>query len=336
MKDRVLQELKENTIGFVSGASLSEILQVSRTAVWKCILELKKEGYIIESSPKKGYKFICAPDILNLSELTYKLNTNKMGNNIQYLDIVDSTNTYAKKLALDGCAEGTVVVAERQTSGKGRMGRTWNLANNSGVWMSIVLRPDILPEQVQTITFAASVAVVKAIESVAGVKCGIKWPNDVILDGKKVCGILTEMSSETDRINFIVVGIGINVNHDEDDFTGELKDKATSLKASIKKKNMTKNTLNLNRSELIKQVLFEIEKVYENISSSKVSEIVDEWKIYSVTLGNEVKILFRGIEYKGFAKDITKDGRLIVECDDGVSREILSGEISLRGTLGYT
>ncbi|MGI6776660.1 MAG: biotin--[acetyl-CoA-carboxylase] ligase [Acetivibrionales bacterium] len=335
MKGRILQKLKENAPGFVSGARLSKMLGVSRTSVWKYVLELKKEGYVIESFTKKGYRLISVPDLLNLNELVYNLRTKKIGSSIQYIDLIDSTNTYAKKLALDGCPEGTVIVAGRQTNGKGRMGRNWDSANKSGIWMSIVLRPDILPEQAQIITLAVSVAVVKAIESLFGLKCGIKWPNDVILNGKKVCGILTEMGCETDRINYIVVGIGVNVNQDEDDFAVELKDKATSIKMSMIKENMINGDMDINRSELIKQVLFEMEKLYENICRLKVREILDEWKKYSVTIGNEVKVVCRGIEYKGFAKDITEDGGLLVNCDDGASRKVLSGEISLRGTMGY-
>lgn len=335
MKDKILQALKENSPGFVSGASLSEMLNVSRTAVWKYVLELRKEGYIIESSPKKGYKLISTSDLLNLHELSYGLKAKKIGSSIKYLDIVDSTNTYAKRLAQEGCPEGTVVVAERQTGGKGRLGRTWESIGNSNIYMSIVLKPSMAPEQVQIITLAAAVAVIRAIKSTTGIKAGIKWPNDVILDGKKVCGILTEMSSEMDRINFVVVGIGINVNQDEKDFPEELKVKATSLKAFINKTKQQETRPYFKRSDIIKEVIYEMEQQYEKINNSRVSEIIEEWKRHSVTIGKEVKVISRNIEYVGIAEGVTEDGRLVVKCNDGVRKEILSGEVSIRGAMGY-
>lgn len=333
MKDKILQKLKEDTSRFVSGEEISEMLNVSRTAVWKHIKELKEEGYLIESSSKKGYKLLSIPDIINVWEIKHNLNTHIIGKEILYFDVIDSTNNYAKKIASEGCAEGTVVIADSQTSGRGRLGRAWNSAQKAGIWMSVVLRPAIAPEDVQVITIAASVAVVSAIKRVAGIEAGIKWPNDIILDRKKVCGILTEMNSEMERVNFLILGIGINVKQDPEEFPEELRSKGTSLRAHAREKGIALEEFDRNR--LIKALLSELERLYSKISCGRTAEIIDRWKKHSVTLGKEVRISARNYECSGIAVDITDDGKLVVNCADGVTREVLSGEISVRGMLGY-
>lgn len=339
MNNLVLEKLKENSGQYVSGQILSEMLGVSRTAVWKYISDLKKDGYIIDASSKKGYRLILSSDVLNSSEISYGLKTDKLGKTVYYFDEIDSTNSYAKKAASEGCGDGTVIVADCQKSGKGRLGRQWNSGPGTGIWMSVVLRPDILPEDIQVITLAASVAVVRAIKAVTGIITGIKWPNDIILDGKKVCGILTEISTEMEQVNFLVLGIGINVNHTDEDFPEDLSKVATSLRLySENKCNYPNEQICgkiFNRSEIIKGVLIELEGLYENIKKGNIRGIIDGWKKYSVTLGKEVIITIRNSKYTGVAQDITVDGRLRVACSDGVVREVLSGEVSVRGLLGY-
>lgn len=332
MKARILQKLRENISEYISGEKLSEELRVSRTAVWKYIRELKKEGYEIESSSKKGYRLVCVPDILSREEIGYGLNTKKIGKDILYFDVIDSTNNYAKKIASDGCEEGTVVVADRQTSGRGRLGREWNSLEKAGIWMSVILRPTIAPEDVQVITLAASVAVVSAIKEVTGIQAGIKWPNDIVLGGKKVCGILTEMNSEMERVNFIVLGIGINVNQLTDHFPPELRDIAISLKAFACEENIEAV---FRRSDIIKSILSHLERVYYKINMDCTVDIINEWRKYSVTIGKEIKVIIKDRQYIGIAENITDDGKLVVNCMDGVKREVLSGEISVRGILGY-
>lgn len=339
MKYKVLQELKDNMGRYVSGEMLSESLGVSRTAVWKHINELKREGYKISSSTKKGYLLEDTSDVLNGNELSLGLETKLLGRDIIYFDSIDSTNTYAKKIASEGCYEGTVVIADRQTAGRGRLGRQWDSRGGKGIWMSVVLRPHIPLADIQIITLAASIAVVDAIKEATGLDTGIKWPNDVVLDGKKVCGILTEVGSEIDCINYLVLGIGINVNHQAEDFSEELRNTAISLKRYADEKGSFPGSLKyegmFNRSGIIKKILFELERNYSKINRGLISEVLEDWKKRSVTLGREVMFTTRNSDYTGRAVDITDDGRLVVQCSDGITREILSGEVKIRGMLGY-
>jgi BirA family transcriptional regulator, biotin operon repressor / biotin---[acetyl-CoA-carboxylase] ligase len=351
MKKNVLNELKSNMSKYVSGEELSKALGVSRTAVWKYINEFKKEGYDIVSSSKKGYKLVSIPDIISVNEISYNLATEVLGRNIVYFDTIDSTNSYAKKLGNANCVEGTVVVADMQTEGRGRLGRQWNSASGKGIWMSIVLKPNIGPEDAQIITIAAAIAVVAALKKSVGIDAGIKWPNDIIIDGKKVCGILTEMNSEMERVNFIVLGIGLNVNQTAEDFPEDIKDLATSLKIHLNKGtdrgnsspdllnctsqvNRPPDSLDFNRCEIIKNLLYELERIYSKISKGFITEIIDEWKRHSITLGKDVRIISKSTNFTGVAINITKDGKLVVKCDDGEVREVISGEVSVRGILG--
>jgi BirA family biotin operon repressor/biotin-[acetyl-CoA-carboxylase] ligase len=330
VKELILQKLKENDLSFVSGELLSQLAGVSRTAIWKSIQQLRNEGYIIESSPNKGYKLSLIPDILNPNEITYKLNTKLIGRAVKCFEVLDSTNVYAKKAAAEGCIDGTVITAETQTAGRGRLGRDWYSPGGLGIWLSIVLRPSISPEHVQLITLAASVAVVNALKAATGIQTGIKWPNDIILDGRKVCGILTEMSCEADSINYAVIGIGLNVNQKSQDFSGELTDKATSLTIHSGEKTL------YNRLKIVRNLLYEFERAYLNINEYKIADILKEWKKYSVTIGKEVRIISKDRQFTGIAEDLTEDGRLVVISSDGEKKEILSGEISVRGIMGYT
>ncbi len=326
MKNQILKILRAQD-QYISGEDISKALNVSRTAVWKHINELRKDGYIIESSSKKGYRFIEAPDILDRREINIPQGQ-LIGGNIQHFEEIDSTNKFAKKIANEGCAHGTVVVADRQTMGRGRIGREWQSDTSDGLWFTIVLRPDLEPENIQVITLAASVAVVEAIKETEGIVCGIKWPNDIILDGKKLGGILTELSAEPGHVNYIVVGIGINANQDSEIFDYEIRQKAISLK-------MHKGET-ISRSNLLASILVNFEKIYKSVLLGKNKDIIDKWTDYSVTIGKEVKVAYRDVEYIGTAQSIAYDGKLIVKCKDGVIREISAGEIQVRGLLGYT
>ncbi|MDQ2086377.1 biotin--[acetyl-CoA-carboxylase] ligase [Herbivorax sp. ANBcel31] len=331
MKNRVLERLKQSKEGYISGEQLSESLNVSRTYIWKCIKELREEGYIIKSSSKKGYKLTYTPDIINAWEIMQYRKNGLLGKNAIYFPQIESTNNYAKKIAQEGCEEGTVVIADSQTAGRGRMGREWSSTDKKGILMSVVLKPKVAMEELQIITLAASVAVVEAIKELTGIDFGVKWPNDIILDGKKICGILTEASMEMDRVNFVVLGIGLNVWHKKEDFLDELKEKATSLSIYMGQK----SDIIIRRSELIKAILIKLEKVYDEINRGCLDSIIQLWKKHSVTLGKEVSILIKGEQHKGIAQDITNQGKLIVKCVDGTRKEVLSGEISVRGLLGY-
>lgn len=334
MRAKVLNKLIEVSPEYVSGEQLSCDLGVTRTSVWKCINELKKEGYVIDSSTKKGYRLLELPDIISVGEITCLLDTAVVGKEIRYLPTVDSTNNYAKKIAQEGCTDGAVVIADCQSNGRGRMGRNWNSADKKGIWMSVLLRPSISIEDVQVITLAASVAVVNAIKDSLGIEAGIKWPNDVLLDGKKVCGILTEMSLEMERVNYLVLGIGLNVNQDTVDFPEEIADRAISLKSYLME-NMNASGKTLRRVELIKSILYNLDSIYAKINSGRLNEILDDWRKNALTLGREVCITHKDMKYIGIARDITSEGKLVVDCRDGITREVLSGEVSVRGLLGY-
>lgn len=326
MKDKVLKELNNKYSGFVSGERLGSLFNVSRTAVWKYIKELKNEGYVIEASPNKGYRLVSSPDNLRPYEISLGLKTKIIGKDIKYFYTIDSTNDYAKKLASMGCHDGTVIVAESQTCGRGRLGRLWYSGAGKGIWMSVVLKPQIALLDIQIVTLAASVAVCFAIEEVTGIKTGIKWPNDIILSGKKVCGILTETNSEMELINFLVIGVGINVHQEIDDFPDELREKAISLKMHFVNSG---NNISLKRSDIIKSFLFKLEQLYNIINAGEKQEIIDQWKKYSITLGKSVKVVRKKHEYTGTAEDITIDGKLVIRCSDGVVREVISGEVSI-------
>lgn len=330
MKYIVLKALRESSPGYLSGEQLSRKLEVSRTAVWKYINELRLEGYVIESSSRKGYRLQEEPDILNSGILSDDLGTAVVGSKILYFDEVDSTNIRAKELASD-LPDGAVVFADRQSAGRGRLGRKWESEAGGGIYLSVILKPEIPPEEVQLITLAASVAVVRAIKDAAGIDSGIKWPNDIILDGRKVCGILTEMSSEMDRVNYVVLGIGINFAQEIQQFPEELRNRAVSVCEYIKQKGL----MPCKKAILARRVLIRLDEVYRDLLKGNRNDIIQEWKSMSVTIGREVSISGRDASFTGRAVDITADGRLVVLCDNGILKEIISGEVSVRGLLGY-
>ena len=333
MKYEILQALKEAAPEYVSGEELSRLLGVTRTTVWKCINELRKLDYAIEASSRNGYRLVSKPDRLNGFEVAHRLGTAVVGRNVLYFDTLDSTNNHAKMLASGGCEDGTVIIAGNQTAGRGRIGKSWNSQENKGVYMTVVLRPAIPPEKIQLLTLAAAVAVVDAVRSVCGVEAGIKWPNDVVLEGKKICGILTEMNCEMDIVNFAVLGIGINYSQTSADFPEELRDRAVSVLAHLQARGIQGNPPG--RIDLARAVLTELDKGYALLTGGDEGRIVEMWKRRSVTIGREVGIRHRDGSFTGTAVDITSDGRLVVSCSDGAVREVVSGEISVRGLLGY-
>lgn len=333
MKYEILKALRDAAPGFVSGESLSRLFRVTRTSVWKYINELRAEDYKIEASSRNGYRFVSRPVRLNAFEIAYRLGTAIIGHNVLYFDILDSTNNYAKKLATEGCEDGTVVIAGSQVAGRGRIGRDWYSSQDKGIYLSVVLKPAMPPEKIQLLTLAASVAVVDAVKNVCGVEAGIKWPNDVILDGKKVCGILTEMNCEADLVNFAIIGIGINFSQASGDFPDGLEDKAVSLMAYLQGKGAQGKIPD--RLDLIRSVLTELDKVYSQLTENGGGKVVDMWKQRSLTIGREVRIHHSEGQFTGTALDITADGRLVIACGDGATREVSSGEISVRGILGY-
>ena len=325
MKTEILTLLRE-TDGYVSGQELCEKFGVSRTAVWKAINQLKEAGYEIEAVQNKGYRLVSVPDILSESELQSVRKTRWIGEKIAFFDVVDSTNTRAKQLAEEGAPNGTYVIAERQDAGKGRRGRGFDSPAGQGIWMTLVLKPEIDPNHASMITLVTALAVSKAITDMTGRPAGIKWPNDIIMSGKKVCGILTEMSAQFDYINHIVIGIGINVHNK--DFPEEIKETASSLM-------IESGGQHFRRAEIIEKIMEYFEEYYEiYLETEDLSALVKEYNSLLVNMHKNVKVLDPKEPFEGKAMGITPRGELIV--DTWESRKLVSsGEVSVRGIYGY-
>ena len=325
MKAEILTVLRR-TKGYVSGQELCGQLGVSRTAVWKTINQLKEAGYEIEAVQNKGYRLISAPDILSASELESLCRTKWLGKKICSYQEIDSTNTEGKRLAEEGASHGTVIVAEVQTAGRGRRGHQWSSPKGTGIWFSLILKPDIAPNYASMLTLVAAMAVSKAMERLPGIHPQIKWPNDVVLEGKKVCGILTEMSAQIDYINYIVVGIGINVKAQA--FPEEIAGVATSLE-----QNWTGTAIS--RGELLAAVLEEFESYYEKyMETLDVSLFLEEYHARLVNKDRQVKVLDLKGAYEGIARGINAKGELLVE-REGTLIAVNAGEVSVRGLYGY-
>lgn len=309
---------------YVSGEELSDRLAVSRTAIWKRIGSLKKEGFDIEASTRKGYKLIQSEDPYGRISIRSRILGRILGKNLKFYHEVDSTNNVLKKLAADNAPEGTVVISDIQLAGRGRRGRTWMSEPGLGIWMSVLLRPDLHPSQVQTLTLASAVAVMRALEPLGIEGLGIKWPNDILINKKKVCGILTELNAEAEKIEWVVIGIGLNVNHGIGDFPSEIRDTATSLRLSVKTQE------SYNRSKIAANIINELENVYLEFLEKGSGWIVEEWKKRNITLGKRVVLSGQFEAREAEALDITPDGKLVVRYDDGKTDEVLSGEITLR------
>lgn len=325
MKNKILKILK-NSDDFVSGEKMSDEFNMTRSGIWKYINMLKEDGYNIESVPRKGYRIVSSPDILIYEEIEKYLKTDFIGRNIKYFTSIDSTNKRAKELALNE-KEGTVLISEEQLEGKGRMGRNWISPKGKGIWMSIILKPKVEPMEVAKITLLGAAAVHNALESI-NVNSKIKWPNDILMEDKKVCGILTEMSCELNMINYVVIGIGINVNLNNSQIPEDLKHKATSIKISQGKE--------IDRKILVSNILNEFEKLYIPFKDKgNGREAIDICRNNSALIGKEVKVI-RGEDIKlGKFLDINNNGELIVELENGDIEEIFSGEVSIRGIEGY-
>ena len=324
MKNRILKHLKEND-EFISGQKLSEELGMTRTAIWKYINALKKDGYEIESISRRGYKLKSSPDLLSEIEIKKYLDTQYIGKEIINLPIIDSTNCYAKLVAFSK-EEGTIITAEQQISGKGRLGRNWTSPESTGIYMSIILKPNLDPTKVSKLTLIGAAAVCKGLTDI-GLESQIKWPNDIVINGKKVCGILTEMNCELNMINYIIMGIGINVNLEEVDIPADLKDKATSLKI-VKGETV-------NRKELLGLILNHFERLYDDFKDKEdLIETINICKENSALLGKEIQIIQNGSIRIGEAIDINKDGELVVKFEEGLEK-IISGEVSIRGLNNY-
>ena len=307
--------------GFISGEDISRQLGVTRTSVWKAITALRKEGYVVESVTNRGYCLREVPDLLNVAQITEGLKTSVLGRTVVALPVVDSTNNEAKRQAVKGAAHGTLFVTEQQTGGKGRLGRSWESPSRQGICMSLLLRPQISPYEVTRITLLAGLAVCRAIRALTPCPAMIKWPNDVIIGRKKVCGILTEMAAETERVHYVVTGIGINVNTPS--FPEQLHQKATSLYLE---------TGNLYfRAALLQQILYEFELCYDAHLTDATADLLTPYKELCATLGRKIGFTRNGKMLIATAVDISHRGGLLVKLENGKKLEIHSGEVTVQG-----
>jgi len=325
MKSEILRLLKESNT-YISGQQLCEQFQVSRTAVWKVIDQLKKEGYQIEAVRNKGYRLIDSPDVMSKAEIESLMDTKWAGSNVVYYDEIDSTNNRAKEAGDNKAPHGTLFVADMQVAGKGRRGRVWQSPAGSSIYMTILLYPEISPLKAPQLTLVMAIAVAEGIKEVTGLDTKIKWPNDIVVNGRKICGILTEMSTEIDYINHVVIGAGINVN--QDDFPEDIRKTASSLKMELGKQ--------VKRSELIAAIMKSFEKDYEIfVKTENLSGLQELYNSMLVNLDRDVKVLEPGNEYEAHALGINKTGELIVRTAEGEEKEIYAGEVSVRGVYGY-
>ena len=318
--DKILELFKNDKDAYHSGEEISASLGISRQALWKHIEKLRETGYAIEAVPHLGYKLLGAPDRVLAPEIKWRLNTKTLGKAVYSYEAVGSTNDIAYKLAEEGAREGTIVIAEEQTKGKGRLGRSWISPEASGIYLSCILRPEILPNEVPAVTLVAAVSAVKAIREFSGIEALIKWPNDIIIADRKAGGILTELKAEMDRVNFAVLGIGINVNTKKSD----LPKGATSLKEE------SKSSRDFSRVELVRALLGALDCEYLKFKKSGFSAMRNELKSYSCTLGRYVTIsTSAGKKIQGKAFDIDKNGALVIKLDNGSKQLFLSGDVTL-------
>ncbi|MDL4840826.1 biotin--[acetyl-CoA-carboxylase] ligase [Aquibacillus rhizosphaerae] len=318
-RQHLIALLEKNIEDYISGQDLSTKLEISRTAVWKHMKELEKDGYVIEAVPRKGYKIIDFPTKVSANTLQWGLQTNWLGNHFIHRETVDSTQTMALQLASTGAEHGTVVIADEQTAGRGRMQRNWHSQKEQGIWMSLILKPPLLPNQAPQVTLLAATVLADVINDYLKIRPAIKWPNDILINDKKVAGILTEMQAEQDQIQYVVLGIGLNVNQTEAMFPTEIRELATSLKMESKKE--------LNRTELVQKILKTFEQSYERFVNNGFTDIKEKWESYGYKLGESVVITTPKKQWSTVLEGIESDGALRVMNEDGTRQTLYSAEI---------
>ena len=318
---KILSALRAHPDG-VSGAQLAEQLAISRAAVWARIEELRRVGFTIEAGPHFGYRLVAEPDALLADDLLSRLgSTQIVGCDIQVFERTTSTNDVAEKLARDGVREGVVVFAEAQTKGRGRLGRAWMSPTRKGLWFSVLLRPDLRPQEATQLTVISATALRRAIRTVTGLAAEIKWPNDLLLGGRKTAGILTELSAEVDRVRHVIIGIGVNVNQDAAEFPPELGKLATSLKLA--------GGAEVSRAELAVEILRELDGDYARMCAGHFSQIADEWEAACVTIGRNVKVHVGDRQFRGRAESLDEDGALLIRTEHGHLERVIGGDVTL-------
>jgi BirA family biotin operon repressor/biotin-[acetyl-CoA-carboxylase] ligase len=318
-KDKILNLLRSSRNGFLSGEELARKCGISRTMVWKHIKALEREGFGIEAVPSQGYRITSEPDILRESDLSQGLKTRVIGRHIHLLTEVVSTNTLAMEMAAQGATDGTVVIAETQTGGKGRLGRKW-ISPKGNLYLSVILRPNIPIYKAPLITLTGAVAVALALRTVCAVQAIIKWPNDIYLADKKVGGLLTEMSAEQDRIRHVVLGIGVDVNMDIGLLPADVRALTTTVAAEVNG--------NINRTALLQEILIVLDHWYQ-VFLKDPSAVLGEWENLNMTIGNRVAVSGPGELLEGHAERIDSEGRLIITLDNGTQKRVAAGDVTI-------
>jgi BirA family biotin operon repressor/biotin-[acetyl-CoA-carboxylase] ligase len=319
---KILNTLRSAGDGGVAGTELSQKLGISRAAVWAHIQELRSLGYEIEASPHLGYRLLSTPDVLHADDLLSRLGRTKViGRDIQVFEETTSTNDIVEKLARDGVREGAVVFAESQTKGRGRLGRKWVSPPRKGLWFSVLLRPQIRPDAVTQLTIAAATALFRAIHAQTGITAEIKWPNDIMIKGKKVAGILTELSAELDEVKYIILGIGVDVNLGASELPADLRKIATSLK--IESGN------HISRSALAVRILQELDRDYLRVCSGGFEAVANEWEKHCSTIGQRVAIQIGHRKMQGHAESLDTDGALLLRTQHGQLERIIGGDVTV-------
>ncbi len=321
-RGKLIEILSNHPEEYLSGQKLSQQLNISRPAVWKHMKELEKDGYGIEAAPRKGYKIITFPDKVSTNTLSWGLKTKWLGQDMIHKPSVTSTQVIAHQEAQDGAAHGTVIVADEQTKGRGRLNRSWHSHKGDGVWMSIILRPKFEPHKSPQITLLAATVLAEVFKKYCGISPQIKWPNDLLTNGKKLSGILTELQAEQDQINYIVLGMGINVNHSVEQFPEEIMDQATSLKIETGE--------NWEIHTLIQQILNTFEKRYEEFIEEGFSSVKLRWEAFGYRIGEHVAITTHQQEWNALIMGIEHDGALKVRDEEGKEHVLYSAEIKWR------
>jgi BirA family transcriptional regulator, biotin operon repressor / biotin---[acetyl-CoA-carboxylase] ligase len=317
---RILELLRAGD-GFASGEALSRHLGVSRTAVWKHVKGLRAQGYRIEAVPARGYRLVGSPDLITPLDLGAGLDTLRVGSRLVFLKETESTNQVAFRLAEEGAPEGTVVIADAQSAGKGRLGRVWISPPGVNLYCSIVLRPPISPVAACQLTFLSVVAVARAIENCTTLAPQIKWPNDILVSGRKVAGLLNEMNAETEKVNFVVLGIGVNLNMKLAQLGEGVRHPATSL--------LEESGVEVDRSAFARALLTELDRLYDRFLSEGEGPVRAEWLERSAIRGRQVRVSCGAREFGGVVQGVDAFGALLVQTPDGVLETVLSGDVTL-------
>jgi BirA family biotin operon repressor/biotin-[acetyl-CoA-carboxylase] ligase len=314
MEEKIIELLRKHD-EYLSGEDLSKELKVSRQALWKHVQNLKELGFDIAAVPHLGYRLVSSPDRLYDFEIQHGLKTKSLGRKVLYFDSLDSTMDMATKLAMQGCPEGTLVLAEAQSKGRGRMGRAWHSPKYKGLYFSLVLRPKISVDKAAVITLLCGVSIAEAVKEISGSDVQIKWPNDILIRNKKLGGILTEIKAEMDEAAFMIIGVGLNINNDKKSLiTG-----ATSLREEAGS--------SFKRVEVLRAILQRLEAHYLSFRHKGPAEIIEKWRRLALTIGRRVKVSSHSEHIEGEAFDVDLDGALLIRNDSGLTRKVIAGDV---------